>query len=54
VVKEEETTTLSSARLKAISDQLVQSGVGEERIITEQVDAIQKSKQGAVEIRFFE
>ena len=54
VVKEEETPTLSSARLKAISDQLVQSGVGEERIITEQVDAIEKSKQGAVEIRLFE
>lgn len=54
VVEEEEEPTLSSARLKAISAHLVQSGIGEERIITHQVESIEKSKQGSVEIRLIE
>ena len=54
VVREEENSTLSSSRLEAISAQLVQSGIGEERIITEQVDATAPSKQGRIEIRLIE
>lgn len=54
VVREEESAELTTARLKAISDLLVQSGIGEERIISEQVESIESSKRGRVEMRLIE
>ena len=53
VAKEEETTALTTARLEAIKQQLVQSGIGEERIVLEQLEPIEKGKQGKIEIRLF-
>jgi hypothetical protein len=54
VVKEEETPVSTESRLKAIVNHLVQSGIAEERIITEQVEPIAKTQQGKVEIRLIE
>lgn len=54
IVKEEESAALSAARLNAISRELIQSGIAEERIIIEQVDAPGKSQQGRVEIKLIE
>lgn len=54
VVKEEESSKLTTERLNAISKELVQSGIGEERIIIEQVEAIDKTSQGKVELRLIE
>jgi hypothetical protein len=54
IVKEEENKDLTQGRLKAISEHLVQSGIGENRIILEQVGPVPKSKQGKVEIRLIE
>ena len=53
-VKEEESPELTSARLKAINDQLVQSGIAGERIIVDQVEPPDKSNQGMVLIRLIE
>jgi hypothetical protein len=54
IVKEEESTEFTTKRLNAISQYLQQSGIGEERIVTEQVEPISKSRQGKVEIRLIE
>lgn len=54
VVKEEETPKLTAERLDAISRELAQSGIGEERIIVEQVEAIEKTNQGKIELRLIE
>lgn len=51
VVKEEETSAFTAARLNAISEYLIQSGIDAERIISEQVEPVAKSQQGIVEIR---
>ena len=54
VVAEEEDAELTKARLNAIKEHLVQSGIDEERIMVEQVDAVKKSDQGKVELRLIE
>lgn len=54
VVTEEEKPELSRARVDAIAQQLTQSGIGEERIITEQIDMAKKANRGRVEIRLIE
>jgi len=54
VAREEEDPALTPARLKATSDQLVQSGISEERIIVEQLEPIERAKQGRVEILLIE
>ena len=54
VVVEEETPGRSAARLKAISDHLIQSGIDEERILTSQVEAIKKSNEGKIVIKLIE
>lgn len=54
IVKEEDTPAGTKGRLKAVADHLVQSGIAEERIITEQVESIAKSRQGKIEIRLIE
>jgi hypothetical protein len=54
VVEEEENAALRTKRLNAISEHLVQSGIGEERIIIEQVEPIEKSAQGKVLIRLIQ
>ena len=51
VVREEESNELTTQRLKAISDHLVQSGIDERRILIEQVDPISESTYGKVEVR---
>lgn len=51
VVEEEDDPGLRGARLLAIADHLVQSGIQEERIITDQVDAIASSEQAKIELR---
>jgi hypothetical protein len=54
VVKEEEDPEFTTTRLRAVTEHLEQSGIGEERIIIEQVDAPQKASQGRIEIRLLE
>lgn len=54
VATEEEDAELTKARLGAIREHLVQSGIDEGRIIIEQVDEIKKSDQGKVELRLIE
>jgi hypothetical protein len=54
IAREEESPSLTTSRLKAIKDHLVQSGIGEERIIVEQVEGTAKSAQGKFEIRLIE
>lgn len=54
IVDEEENPTLTAARMKAMVDHLVQSGIGEERIIVEQVEAAERSDRGKFEIRLIE
>jgi len=54
VVAEEEDAELTKARLNATKEHLVQSGIDEERIMVEQVDAVKKSDQGKVELRLIE
>ena len=54
VVREEESPALTSARMKAITEHLVQSGIGEDRIIVEQVNPVVISTQGKFEIRLIE
>ena len=54
VVREEENPAHTAARLEAISLQLEQSGIEESRIIIDQIEPIQKSKQGRIEIRLIE
>lgn len=54
IVREEENNTLSRSRLKAITEHLEQSGIGEGRIITDQVEPTVKTRSGRVEIRLIE
>ena len=54
IVKEEEGEKYSAERLSALKDYLVQSGIGEERIIVEQVEPVERSRQGKIEIRLIE
>jgi hypothetical protein len=54
VAKEEETPELTRARLQAVVDHLVQSGIDERRIITEQVEPVVESNKGRIEIRLIE
>lgn len=54
VVTEEETPQLTAARLQSVSEHLIQSGIGEDRIILEQVDPIEKTNRGKIEIRLIE
>ena len=54
IVREEENSELSKARLKSISEHLEQSGIGEERIIVRQVEPVEKASQGKIEIRLIE
>lgn len=54
VVEEEENPALTTKRLEAISGHLEQSGIGEERIIVEQVDPVGKSGQGKISIRLIQ
>lgn len=54
LVKEEESAELRGARLKAVADHLAQSGIQEERVIVEQVDAITPSSQTKIELRLIE
>ncbi len=51
VVKQEESVKLTTERLNAISQHLIQSGIDGVRIIVEQVEPIAKSDRGVVEIR---
>lgn len=54
VVKEEEIPEFTTARLNAVSEHLIQSGIDPERILVEQVEAIPKSERGVVEIRLIQ
>ena len=54
VVKSEENASLRDARLKAISEHLQQSGIGDERIRIEQVEEIGQAGEAVVEIRLIE
>lgn len=54
VALEEEDPALTTARITAITNHLVQSGIGEDRIVVEQVDAVAKSEQGKFVIRLIE
>lgn len=54
IATEEQTSALTEARLKAIREHLVQSGIGDERIITEQVEAPKQSTEGKFVIRLIE
>jgi hypothetical protein len=54
VVKEEEDPELSTTRVRAIMEHLVQSGIGQERIILEQPDSAQQADQGKIEIKLIE
>jgi hypothetical protein len=54
VVKEEESPAKSAERLKAISETLTASGIGKERILTEQVEPAEKAGQGKIEVRLIE
>lgn len=54
VVLEEEHPETTNARIKAIRDYLVQSGIAEERIIDEQVERPQASPNGKIAIRLIE
>jgi hypothetical protein len=53
-VMEEEDPRLTSVRLKAISEELVQSGIGEERIIVDQAESRANAKTGRIEMRLIE
>lgn len=54
IVEEEDDPSLTPARMKAIIDHLVQSGIGEDRIIVQQVDRAAKSDRGKFVIRLIE
>lgn len=54
VVREEENPEASAKRLEAIRTHLVQSGIGDERIVSDQVEPAAQSRQGRVEIRLIE
>lgn len=54
IVREEENPTLTAARLEEMVDQLVQSGIAEDRIIVEQVETAKRSDRGKVDIRLIE
>lgn len=53
-VKEEDDPELREARLRAVTNHLEQSGIQEERIIVDQVDAITTSAQTKIELRLIE
>lgn len=54
IVREEENAALTKSRLEAMSEHLEQSGIGETRIIVEQVEPVVKTRQGKIEIRLIE
>lgn len=54
VVKEEENAELRGARLQAVAEHLVQSGIQEERIIVRQVESVTTSEQTTIELRLIE
>lgn len=54
VVREQESESLTTARMNAITDHLVESGIGADRIIVEQLDPVATSTQGKFEIRLIE
>lgn len=54
VVREEENPDATAKRLEAIRTHLVQSGIGDERIVSDQVEPAAQSRQGRVEIRLIE
>lgn len=54
VATEEESASLTTARLESIKNHLTQSGIGEERIITEQTESPRQSTQGKFQIRLIE
>lgn len=54
MVREEDTPDRTKARLSAIREYLIQSGIADERIIIEQVDSIRKARGGKIEIRLIE
>ena len=54
VVKEEEGDRFTRERLATLKEYFVQSGIDEGRIIIEQVEPIERSTQGKIEIRLIE
>jgi hypothetical protein len=54
VIKEEEDPELSKERLRAIRDQLRQSGIDAVRVHEDQIFHIEKTQRGVVEIRLFQ
>ena len=54
VAVEEEDPSHTPARIKAVTDHLVQSGIGEDRIIIQQVEPVTKSDGGKLMIRLIE
>ena len=54
IAVEEQDPELTKARLESIKAHLVQSGISEERIVTEQVEPIAQSAQGKFVIRLIE
>lgn len=54
IVREEEDAALTQSRLDAVRKHLEQSGIGETRIIIEQVEPVVKSRHGKIEIRLIE
>jgi hypothetical protein len=54
VVREEETSTLSKERIRAITDHMKQLGIDPIRIFNEQVFDIEKSGRGVIELRLFQ
>jgi hypothetical protein len=54
VVLEEDNPSVTTARLQSIKEHLVQSGIGEDRIIIEQVEPAKQGAQGKFEIRLIE
>lgn len=51
---EEQNPSLTAARLEAIKEHLVQSGIGEDRVITEQLEAPRQSGEGRFQIKLIE
>lgn len=54
IAREEDSATLTKMRLAAIKEHLVQSGIAEERIITDQVEGIKSARGGKIEILLIE
>ncbi|HEU5146871.1 MAG TPA: hypothetical protein VFT90_09155 [Chryseosolibacter sp.] len=54
IATEEQNPSLTTSRLESIKEHLVQSGIGEERIITEQIESPKQSTEGKFRIRLIE